>query len=61
MSYSRCWDLGAVENRFYKLGLRLAAFAVSIFADIVEKMATEAMVSKFECYRNTVQPGLVKT
>ena len=44
----------AIENRCYKLGLRLVTFAVLISADIVQKMATEAMVSKFECYRNYV-------
>ena len=41
----------AIENRCYKLGLR---FAVLLSADIVQKMATEAMVSKFECYSNYV-------
>src|SRR6218665_3654267 len=49
-----CWDLGAIENRCYKLGLRLVTFAVLISADIVQKMATEAMVSQLECYRNSV-------
>src|SRR6218665_4138363 len=47
---SRCWDFGVIENRCYKFGLRLVIFAVLISADIVQKMATEAMVTKFECY-----------
>src|SRR6218665_3626882 len=51
---SRCWDFGAIENRCYKIGLRLVTFAVLICADIVQKMATEAMVTKFECYRNYI-------
>src|SRR6218665_1460715 len=49
-----CWDFRAIENRCYKLGLRLVTFAVLTSADIVQKMATEAMVWKFECYSNYV-------
>ena len=46
----------AIENRCYKLGLRLplVTFAVLISADIVQKMAIETMVSKLESYRNDV-------
>src|SRR6218665_2471829 len=50
-----CWDLEAIEIRCYKLCLRLVTFAVLISADIVQKMATEAMVSKLECYHNYVE------
>src|SRR6218665_78688 len=51
---SRCWDFGAIENPCYKFGLRLVTFAVLISANIVKKMATEAMVTKFECYRKYI-------
>ena len=48
-------DVGTWERlKTVKLGLRLVTFAVLISADIVQKMATEPMVSKFECYPNYV-------
>ena len=47
--------LRAVGNRCYKLGLRLVTLAILTSADIVEKMATEMIVSKFECYRNCIE------
>jgi len=37
-----------------QVGSTIGNFADLISADIVQKMATEAMVSKFECYRNYV-------